>query len=401
MKFCSDDFSGVFGDESPVTISGRNVVFDTEDPFSYITDGMLIRGTIDNSSSSLNNGELLALILTLNSPSDRNISKNTDVTVGVVTLSGYECSSTVVGTDHYTLSYGGNKVWESYHTWYDETNLCYYIPIAYNDGGTLLNLLGCFTKSSFEEFLTETAYRNLIDISDDKYVYRSGGNNIGNIGLLNITQNSITRNDGLNNYINIDSPISINKTLRGQGVLDRLNLYKESTLDGEYVHHSMNGNPDRTRIGYLYINGNSILRHPNYANKTNLDSLKISSQYIYFDKLAERLLSDTSKFPTDHVVFPLYMNRSGSINALDKLGIPNGGTGAANWMDARSNFHIHVLRLDRNMDAAIVDMKERYYAEPAGTICFLVAHYNNKHDLAICLKRSAASSGSAWDIIKQ
>ena len=413
LQYSTMHFAGGI-ENNPVSISGTTA---TLQPGSLLVDGIYFSvqdGNLPSATLTQTTG-MIALVIDIGSiKSTTSIATNSVsdyVTLEVVT--GFTGNNlTVTENDGIISILDSNNVgWSEFK--YDakkftsyknststvaKSGSFYIVPIAYlpTVGSNLESLFKMFDLEDYKQFLTEWAVEKLIEDSENKYVWRDGGVVVGDIGDLNITGRTISKNKNPNDSIVISSPIKFNGEIKidtstPDGMTQRLLTFKKNTLDKEYVWRS--GGAGKGDIGELNITGNVLSNKQGTGN----DRIDIAPKYVRFTGIAGRLDIKEGQ------AYPVWMESNGNISAKYRnLPISMGGTGAATWMDARSNLHFHVCRVDRPMDSAIVYMKETYRNEPAGTVCFLVAHYNNKHDLAICLKRSAAgSSSTAWDIIEQ
>ena len=392
LKFCTDDYSGVFGTSNPVSVSGTNyktVNVNTSNAYDFITDGFLIGGTIPgNATYTLNSTTHKLLTLVITTSIDTYSITSNEITTNVSVEWNTELELSKDSSDRYILTQNGTTVWEQYKTLVSYRSLdnvvsTYIIPLAglYNNTGVVL--LGCMSKSSLEEFLTQSAINALTSVLDDRFVWRSGGATKGNIGNLNITENNLTATTG---SIVLKSPVVFQSSLSGNGLETYLANYKTSKLDPNYVFRS--GGAGKGNIGDLNITNNVISNRPGTGN----DRINISANYIRFDKLASRSAVN------DPEGWPLLIEANGNVFPKHFLAISHGGTGAEKWDIARENFNIYFKKYNMSIDAAINRVKEDLGTRPMGTVCFVIANYNDKNTLAVGVKRTHTQYG-AWDFI--
>lgn len=418
LQYSTKHFAGSIGDESPLTITGNNATFEDG---NLIIDGMYFKLNQSRTVSIESEGTLFAIIVDIDgikaaaniSTNDYNNLNNLSDLVKLELVSGFNNKNIKVTTsidednvkvvsikDNNGEGIGWDdfrynaKIFTSYYVGNSQSSgkNYYIIPIAAYFEGKVQSLFKHFSLDDYEQFLTLWAVEKFKqDIKQELnglFVLRAGSTDAdpagGHIGNINITGDKITKHAQTTKPIYFNHAVQLNGEISGTGLAN----YKKNTLDVDYVLHEKGG-----RIADLNITKNVISTRSGSGN----DRIDIASKYVRFTGIAGRLDIKEGQ------AYPVWMESNGNISAKYRnLPISMGGTGAATWMDARSNFHIHVYRHEGTMAAAIVRMKEKYRNEPAGTICFLVAHANNKHDLAVCLKRSAADSTTeAWDIIQQ
>ena len=106
-----------------------------------------------------------------------------------------------------TFDYYGNTVWIS------KPSNRFFIPICgKSQDGTLYSMIFNRDKEGYESFLTARTYYQLIKDLGDQFVWRVGGETLGDIGDLNITDN-IIKNKSVNTGVEIVNPIFNGKEL--------------------------------------------------------------------------------------------------------------------------------------------------------------------------------------------
>ncbi len=107
-----------------------------------------------------------------------------------------------------TFEYYGNTIWIQKNINYNGSKADrFFIPICYSqlDGTSYEyeSMIFRRDKSGYESFLSARTYYNLLSELNTKYVYRSGGEEVGDIGKLNITDNTLKRNDSNSDVVDI------------------------------------------------------------------------------------------------------------------------------------------------------------------------------------------------------
>ncbi len=92
--------------------------------------------------------------------------------------------------------------------WIDEDKSRFFIPICGLDAnGSFHSMIFNRDKSSYESFLTARTYYQLLRDLGEKFVWRTGGESVGDIGQLNITDNIITNKDNESDGVEIIQPL--------------------------------------------------------------------------------------------------------------------------------------------------------------------------------------------------
>ena len=224
LKFCSDNYAGCISDETPLSIPEGTATATLTGSCNFLVDGFLFHADFNNETAILNNdntdaNNFYGIVINLeNTKSNANISTNkinASVRIGFIK----EFTITQNSDGIYTIIRNrDNKGWNPYK--YDTqyfSNLIVgseflsgdllVIPLAAYINGEAKSILGVRTKSSLEEFLTESALNALLeqlrDEFNSRFVWKEGGTDKGNIGKLNITDNTIKDING--NGITLDT----------------------------------------------------------------------------------------------------------------------------------------------------------------------------------------------------
>jgi hypothetical protein len=127
-----------------------------------------------------------------------------------------------------SFEYYGNTVWVQRSLVYNGMQARrFFIPICYRSVNSLggyysNNIIFRRDKQSYNSFLSARTYYNLLNELSGKFVHRSGGPKVGDIGNLNITNSTISSNQG----DSIENMVSINRPhVTGLSVID--NKYPE------------------------------------------------------------------------------------------------------------------------------------------------------------------------------
>ena len=223
LRFCSNDYSGAIGEDensdpfSPSELTDNNFSLSecTLAVGGHTVDmtGDTISATVDDATQNF-----FGIVLSLDKDKEStNITTNdlANVEVGFIhdfTIKQIRSEESNELTGYFEIKNSSKQGWDRYHydtqkfgvvylTLYgseESKNMynAYIIPVAGFDTETqkAVRLLGYKTGSALEEFLTQAALDKLIDILNDRYVWREGGANVserGNIGNLNVTHNTI------------------------------------------------------------------------------------------------------------------------------------------------------------------------------------------------------------------
>lgn len=255
LAFNSNNFSGIISsDGSPFTISGDTITLNAseESPISIIGGGLIINETSTKAHSLLydNNMWFLEVILDPNSANittdelietvdDESINKLSYKSISLDFVEepknyfSFSVVSKAEGSpeeNHYyeivddsfklsedtevdpekvyyykidftsfkfkalslstaTYSYYGNTIWTSDNT--------FIVPLFVRINGEIIQLVHIRSLEDFKELLSASSYSKLKAYSEDTFVWRSGGAEKGDIGSLNITEDTISnRNTG-------------------------------------------------------------------------------------------------------------------------------------------------------------------------------------------------------------
>lgn len=218
LKFCSDNYAGCISDETPLSIPEGTATATLTGSCNFLVDGFLFHADFNNETATLNDSNnFYGIVINLgNIKSNANIMTNkinASVRIGFIK----EFTITQNSDGIYTII-RDNEGWNPYK--YDTqyfSNLTVgndtfsgdlvVIPLAVYINGEARSILGVRTKSSLEEFLTESALNALLDQLrsefNTRFVWKEGGIDKGNIGKLNITDNTIKDTNG--NGITLDT----------------------------------------------------------------------------------------------------------------------------------------------------------------------------------------------------
>ena len=210
LNFCADNYAGVLAKDTPVKLypDSKEWDFGTNNNLNFLGEGVLFNYQGTRSKEVLANNELAVLEVNtdtklfniLSEEADHNISFK-KVQCTAIVKEEVKKDDVVVGYD-YTLTIDGKKYDYRANALIVDENI-FYIPLVLNNNGTLELLLQNRDKSSLESFLTADSYAKLKKYMDETFVWRKGGVGIGNVGDLNITDDTITNIKG-NNSININ-----------------------------------------------------------------------------------------------------------------------------------------------------------------------------------------------------
>jgi hypothetical protein len=106
-----------------------------------------------------------------------------------------------------TFEYYGNTCWI--------TNDRFFIPFCGLCNGEVIPMLFNRDKTGYESFLTARTYYHLLQELGNKFVWRVGGETLGDVGDLNITDNYITNKKNTEDGVKIDRPILTNVSTSG------------------------------------------------------------------------------------------------------------------------------------------------------------------------------------------
>ena len=113
-----------------------------------------------------------------------------------VTDAEFDSSTTI------SFEYFGNTVWVN------KSSGKFFIPFCGKiDNGEYISMIFNRDKAGYESFLSARTYYNLLMELGNKFVFRSGGEKLGDIGQLNITDNKITNQADPTSGVSIDKPI--------------------------------------------------------------------------------------------------------------------------------------------------------------------------------------------------
>lgn len=210
LNFCADNYAGVLSKDTPVKLYPDNKEWDfgTNNNLNFIGEGILFNYQGTKNKEVLANNELAVLEVNtdtklfniLSESADNNISFKKVACTSIVKAE-VKKDDVVVGYD-YTLTIDG-KAYEYRANALIVNDHVFYIPLVLNNNGTLELLLQNRDKSSLESFLTADSYAKLKKYMDETFVWRVGGAEKGNVGDLNITDDTITNHKG-DNSININ-----------------------------------------------------------------------------------------------------------------------------------------------------------------------------------------------------
>ena len=231
LKFCSDNYAGCISDETPLSIPEGTATATLTGSCNFLVDGFLFHADFNNETATLNDSNnFYGIVINLqNTKSNANIMTNkinASVRIGFIK----EFTITQNSDGIYTII-RGNEGWNPYK--YDTQYFSsltvgseplsgdlVVIPLAIYINGKAKSILGVRTKSSLEEFLTESAFNTLLDQLrnefNSRFVWKKGGTEKGNIGKLNITDNTIKDTNG--NGITLDTQ-TLNVSSFGAGVV--------------------------------------------------------------------------------------------------------------------------------------------------------------------------------------
>lgn len=221
LKFCSDNYAGCISDETPLSITEGTATTKLTGSCNFLVDGFLFHADFNNETATLNDtNNFYGIVINLgNIKSNANISTNeinSSVRIGFIK----EFTITQNSAGIYTIT-RGNEGWNPYK--YDTQYFSsltvgndtfngdlVVIPLAVYINSEAKSILGVRTKSSLEEFLTESALNTLLnqlrDEFNSRFVWKEGGKeeqHRGDIGNLNITDNTIKDTNG--NGITLDT----------------------------------------------------------------------------------------------------------------------------------------------------------------------------------------------------
>ena len=218
LKFCSDNYAGCISDEIPLSIPEGTATATLTGSCNFLVDGFLFHADFNNETATLNDSNnFYGIVINLeDTKSNANIMTNkinASVRIGFIK----EFTITQNSDDTYTII-RDNEGWNPYK--YDTQYFSsltvgndtfsgdlVVIPLAIYINGEAKSILGVRTKSSLEEFLTESAFNALLEQLRDefntRFVWKEGGTEKGNIGKLNITDNTIKDTNG--NGITLDT----------------------------------------------------------------------------------------------------------------------------------------------------------------------------------------------------
>lgn len=240
LRFCSNDYSGAIGeDESSDPLVVTDNTFSLS-PCTFTVGGQLVDMTSSNENELTLSGEIktnynfFGIVLPLDKAKQSTgviTNEIPEIIAGYIsgfhiTQNSYSDNNTPANleddiTYYNILQEGTNEGWTRYH--YDTKKFtsvmvtptqgvtpdtienAYIIPVVGYDetNEKVVRLLGYKTGSALEEFLTRSAVDKLIDMLNDRYVWREGGTNVrerGDISNLNVTNNAITSKPNFENY---------------------------------------------------------------------------------------------------------------------------------------------------------------------------------------------------------
>ena len=210
LKFCSDNYAGCISDETPLSIPKGTATATLTGSCNFLVDGFLFHADFNNETATLNDSNnFYGIVINLeNTKSNANIMTNKinssvkigfiqgfnitkDRTAYIITKDGEGWSPYKYDTQYFSnLTVGSETL----------SGDLLVIPLAVYINGEAKSILGVRTKSSLEEFLTESAFNALLEQLrnefNTRYVWKEGGIDKGNIGKLNITDNTIKDTNG-------------------------------------------------------------------------------------------------------------------------------------------------------------------------------------------------------------
>lgn len=249
LQFCTDNYAGSIYSSTgnnPIEISS-NVVTLTADVVDFIVGGYLLNYTKDDTTPQMmlgSDNNLFGLVINFDSTTvDGGVIQNTNIKENkingvyldiVYSLTGETTTNNISITQNNSGSFNivdGDTTWEYKEDSKTFTNITlknnghitgnciYIIPLAGFVNGESVNLLGYRTKTSLEEFLTGSALEKLKNeletLFNERFTWKSGGTDKGNIGNINITDNTIKSiND--TERINFDTKYLNVENVRGQ-----------------------------------------------------------------------------------------------------------------------------------------------------------------------------------------
>ena len=241
LAFCSDNYAGAITEdtqEDVITVNGSKITISND--YDFLVDGFLVHGgngeEIDFTNDNSGLGALGAIIISTSIPSDEDNTITTDQISATVGLTGLTAVITVVDeVETIDIKAGENTIVEDYHCQTFEYNGNYIIPLACTTNNGIRILLPCMSKSHLEEFLTESAYEQLKTWAEGKFVWRIGGEEVGNIGNLNVTNDLISNPEGTSIKIGDSNDVveinGIQLDFSGVGA-----LYKENDDSGIVIN---------------------------------------------------------------------------------------------------------------------------------------------------------------------
>lgn len=210
LNFCADNYAGVLAKDTPVKLypDTKEWDFGTTNNLNFIGEGILFNYQGTRNKEVLANNELAVLEVNtdtklfniLSEEADHNISFK-KVQCTAIVKEEVKKDEVIIGYD-YLLTIDGKKYDYRANALLVDNNI-FYIPLVLNNNGTLELLLQNRDKSSLESFLTADSYAKLKKYMEETFVWRVGGEEKGNVGDLNITDDTITNIKG-NNSININ-----------------------------------------------------------------------------------------------------------------------------------------------------------------------------------------------------
>lgn len=159
-----------------------------------------------------------------------------------------------------SFDYFGNTVWI--------TDSRFFIPFCGIADGEVIPMLFNRDKTGYESFLTARTYYHLLQELGNKFVWRVGGETLGDVGDLNITDNHITNKETAADGVKIDRPTITNTTATNELPLPDKLLYVDENgkvyrTNDNYIatinHGGTGGNREdmaRKGLGFTYGSGN-------------------------------------------------------------------------------------------------------------------------------------------------
>lgn len=205
LSYATDNYSGVWSTkdiEDLITISGTS--FSWEEDVELLSGGILLSAS-DRDSHTVSNGKLYCIKIDTNE-----FVNNTIISAGdnVVTYDELDATIEFISSADEDIVgwYKINIGTETYNNMQTiKIDDCLYIPLVYNDNGSLVIVVTAMDKTSLEAYLTSAMLKKLMDYINSTFVWHSGGLDAsgtstefkkGDVGGLNITDKIIS-SDGI------------------------------------------------------------------------------------------------------------------------------------------------------------------------------------------------------------